>query len=77
MRDYGTPCFRKRTSYLRLAGSATGVEVSHDDVIILEVEKKVKVWCEIGGTVGYRGNVNIMNVYGDIVDGDSNSRIVC
>ena len=46
-----------------------GVEVSHDDVIIMEVEKRVKVWCEIRGTAGYGGDVNIMNVDGDIVDG--------
>ena len=31
-----------------------GVEVSHDDVDITEVRKKVKVWCEIGRTAGYR-----------------------
>ena len=29
-----------------------GVEVSHDDAVITEVEKKVKVWCEIGETAG-------------------------
>ena len=34
-------------------GRAMGVEVSHDDVIT-EVKKKVKVWCEIGGTAGER-----------------------
>ena len=28
--------------------------------------KKVKVWCEIRGTAGYRGDVN---VNGDIVEG--------
>ena len=46
-----------------------GVEVSHDDVIIMEVEKRVKVWCEIRGAAGYGGDVNIMNVDGDIADG--------
>ena len=46
-----------------------GVEISHDDVIIREVKKKVKVWCEIVGTTGYMGDVNIVNFYGDIVDG--------
>ena len=45
-----------------------GVEVSHDDVIT-EVKNMVKVWCEIGGTAGYKGDVNVMNVGGDIVDG--------
>ena len=32
----------------------------------------MKVWCEIGGTTGCRGDVNIMNVNEDIVDGGSN-----
>ena len=32
-----------------------GVKVSHDDVVIMVVKKKVKVWSEIGGTVGGRG----------------------
>ena len=32
-----------------------GVKVSHDDVVIAEVEKKVKVWCAFGGTDGYGG----------------------
>ena len=46
-----------------------GVQVSHDDVVIMEVKKKVKVWCEIGGTTGYRGDENIVNDDGDIVSG--------
>ena len=45
-----------------------GVEVSHDDVVITEVKKRVKVRCEIRGTTGYRGDVNVMNVDGDIVE---------
>ena len=48
-----------------------GVEVAHNNVIT-EVKKKVRVWCEIGGTGGYRRDVNVMNVDGDIVDGGSN-----
>ena len=38
------------------------VEVSHDDVVMTEVKKKVKVSCEIRGTAGDRGNVNVMNI---------------
>ena len=45
-----------------------GVEVSHDDAIIMEVKKKVKVKSEIGGSTGYRGDANIVNVNGDIVE---------
>ena len=52
-----------------------GVEVSHDDVIT-KVKKKMKVWCEIGGTDGYKGNVNVMNVDGDIVDGGCNEEVL-
>jgi len=36
-----------------------GVEDSHDDVVIMEVEKRVKVWCEIRGTTGYGGGCRI------------------
>ena len=52
-----------------------GVEVSHDDVVIMEVKKKVKVRCEIEGTTGYRGDVNIVNVDGYIVDGGCNGEV--
>ena len=45
-----------------------GVEVSHDDVVIMEVKKMVKVSCEIMGTTGYRGYVNIVNV---LIDNDN------
>ena len=31
--------------------NAMGVEVSHEDVVIMEVKKTVKVRCEIGGTL--------------------------
>ena len=48
-----------------------GVQVSHDNVI-MEVKKKLKVRCEIGGTIGYRRGVNIMNFDRDIVDGGWN-----
>ena len=49
--DLGTSCLRKCTCCLRVLGRAMGVEISHDDVVITEVKKKGKVWCEIGGTV--------------------------
>ena len=49
-----------------------GVEVCHDDEIITEVKKMGKVWCETGGTAGYRGDVNIMKVDEDIVNGGHN-----
>ena len=49
------------------------VEVSHDDVVITEVKKRVEVrWCEIGGTTAYKGNANIINIDGDIVDDSCN-----
>ena len=54
-----------------------GVEVSHDEVVITEVKNKVKVRCEIGGTNGYRGNINIMNIDGDIVDGSCDGEVLC
>ena len=53
-----------------------GVGVSHDHVVITEVKKRVKVRCEIRGTTGYRGDVNIMNVDGDIVDGVCNGEVL-
>ena len=53
-----------------------GVEVSHDDVVITEVKKKVKVRCEIGGTAGYRVDVIIVNVDGDIVGGGCNGEML-
>ena len=46
-----------------------GVEVSHDDVVIMEVEKMVKVRWEIKGTTGYREDLIIVIVDGDFVDG--------
>ena len=39
-----------------------GVEVSQDDVFIMEVKKTVNIWDEISGTA--RENVNVMNVDG-------------
>ena len=30
--------------------------------------KNCESWCEIKGTTGYRGDVNVINVDGDIVD---------
>ena len=52
------------------------VEVSHDDVVITKVKKKVKVRYEIGRTTGYRGDVFNMNVDGDIVDGGCNGEML-
>ena len=60
----------------RVPSRAIGVEVSHDDVIPTEVKKKVKVVCEIVGKTGYRGDVNIINVDGDIVEGDCNGEML-
>ena len=71
-----TPCLRKCTCCLRIPGRAIGVEVSHDDVVITKVKKKVKVRYEIGGTSGYRGDVFNMNVDGDIVDGGCNGEVI-
>ena len=36
--------------------------------VITEVKKKEKVWCEIGEITKYRGDVNVINVNGDIID---------
>ena len=55
---------------------AMGVEASHDNVVITEVKKRVKVWCEIGGTAGYRGDVNVMKVDGDIFEGGCNGEVL-
>ena len=52
------------------------VEVSHDDVDIIEVKKKMKVRCEIEGITEYRGDVNIVNVDGNIVDGGCNGEVL-
>ena len=41
-----------------------------------EVKKKLKGWCEIGGTSGNRGDVNVINVDGDIVDGGCNEEML-
>ena len=53
-----------------------GVEVFHDDGVIMEVKKMVKVSCEIRGKTGYRGDVNIVNVDGDIVDDGCNGEVL-
>ena len=53
-----------------------GVEVSHDYIVITEVKKMVKVWCEIGWTAVYRGDVNVMIVDGYIVDGGCNGEVL-
>ena len=62
-----TPCPRKCTCGLRVPSTNMCVEVSHEDVVIMEVKNKVKAWCEIGGTAGYRRDVNVINVDGDII----------
>ena len=36
----------------------------------------MKVWCEIGGTAGYGGNVNVMNVDENFVDGGCNVEVL-
>ena len=36
----------------------------------------MNVWSEIGGTAGYWGDVNVMNVDGDIVDGGCNEEVL-
>ena len=61
---------------MRVPGRSIGVEVSHDHVVITERIKKVKVRCGIGRTTGYKGDVNIMNVDGDIVDGGCNGEVL-
>ena len=61
---------------LRVPGRAIGIEVSHDDVVIRKVINKMKVWYEIGGTAGYRGDVNVINFKGDIVDGGCNGEVL-
>ena len=55
---------------------AMGVEVSHDDVVIRKVINKMKVWYEIGGTAGYRGDVDVVHFKGDIVDGGCNGEVL-
>ena len=53
-----------------------GVKISHDDVVITGVEKKVKLWYEIGGTAGDKAAVNGVNVDVDIVDGGCNGEVL-
>ena len=53
-----------------------GVEVFHDDVVITEVKKKVKAWCEIRRTGRDRGGVNVMSNDGDIVNGGCNGEVL-
>ena len=61
---------------IKHARQGYGVEVSHDDVVIMEVKNKVKVRCEIRGTTGYRGDLNFMNVDEDIVDSGCNGEVI-
>ena len=53
--DEGTPRLRPVTCCSRVPGGAIGVEVSHDDVVTMEVEEKVNIWPEIGRIVADRG----------------------
>ena len=39
-------------------------------------KKMVKVWCEIGGTSVGRGDVNVMNVDGNIACGGCNGEVL-
>ena len=48
-----------------LESTKLGVEISHD-VVITEVEKKMKIWREIIRTGGDREGVDVMNVDEDI-----------
>ena len=52
-----------------------GVEVSHNDVVITEVKRKVKISYKIGGTTGYRLDVSIMNDDGQTADGVCNREV--
>ena len=52
------------------------VEVSHDNVVIMEFRNKVEVWREIGRTGIDRWNVNIMNVDGNILDDGCNGEML-
>ena len=52
------------------------VEVSHADVVIMEVKKMLKVRCEIRRTTGYGGYVNILNVDRYIVDGGCDGEVL-
>ena len=52
------------------------VEVSHDDAVIMKVKNKVNIWCESGGTSIVRGDIKVMNVDEDIVDGGCNGEVL-
>ena len=43
---------------------------SHDDGVITEVKKKVRVWCEMEGTAEDRGDGNVMDVVDDDCKGE-------
>ena len=40
----------------------------HDDVLPWKLKKRVKIWLEIDRTGGDKGDVDVMNVDGDVVD---------
>ena len=65
--EFGTPCLRKCTCSVKIPDMAMVVEVSHDDVVITAVKKKLKVRCEIRWKTGYMEDENIMNVNRDII----------
>ena len=52
------------------------LSLSNNDFVITEVKKKFKVWYEIGGIAGYKGDVNFMNLDADIVDGGCNEKVL-
>ena len=50
-----------------------GVEVS---LVVMEIKNGEEVACEIGRTTGYRGDINIMNVDRDIIDGGCDGKVL-
>ena len=58
-----TYIFFLRICCLRVPCRAKDVEVCNDDVVIREFKKEVRVWCEIAGTAGEMGDVNVNIVF--------------
>ena len=48
----------------------------HDNIVVTEIKKNVKFWCEIGETAGDRRDINVMNVDGDIFDDGCNGEVL-
>ena len=55
VRYEGTPSRPKSICCMRAPGRGMGVEVSHEGVVTMPVEKKIKSGHEIGRTGGVRG----------------------